>query len=142
MASPITTIEQRVQAGSIWNGAVPATVPVDDNQGVRRFPVGAVGGLFTFDFVGEESGHAFDQYVIERILVDFGTSANGYVYIVNRDVVPRQVLIQTVAGGGVYLYEARRLVLAWDERVQILSAGAPAGEMYARVTAGPTRIRM
>lgn len=142
MTSPITTIEQRIRAGSVWNGAAPTTVAVDDSQGVRRFPVDVVGGLFTFDFVGEENDHAFDQYVVERMLFDFGTSANGFVFIVNRDLVPRQVLIQTVAGGGVYLYEARRLVLAWDERIQIVSAGLPAGEMYARVTAGPTRIRM
>jgi hypothetical protein len=139
VTSPITTIEQRVTAGNPWTGVLPTTTPVDDIQGVRRFPADVVGGLFTFDFVGPDD--SFDQYLIERILVDFGTSATGNVFIVNRDVpVPRRVLIGTV-GGGVYLYEDRTLVLAWDERIQLVSVGAPIAEMYARVTAGPLRAR-
>ena len=74
-------------------------------------------------------------------MVDFGTSATGNVFIVNRDApTPRAVLIGSVAGG-VYLYEDATLVLAHDERIQLVSVGAPAAEMYARVTAGPLRAR-
>lgn len=139
MTEPITTIEQRIAAGNPWNGAVPTTTPVDDDQGLRKFPVDVVGGLFTFDFVGPDD--IYDQCLIERILVDFGTSVTGQVYIVNRDAIPRQVLIATVGGGVYQMHAGVRLTLAWDERIQLISIGAPAAEMYARVTASPQRMR-
>lgn len=133
MATAPGIIDQTVSAGGQFTGVLPNTKP-SDADGIRTFGADPVGGLFEFDFAGQDQ--AFETYVIDKIMVDFGLSGVNSVNIVG----PGARVWQLAAPGpGAYLFTGP-LELAWDEKIR-LNSNASANPMFARVHARPGRPR-
>jgi len=134
MATAPGIIEQKIDAGSQWDGSLPSTTPVD-NLGIRKFPSDTQGGLFSFDFASEEG--SFETYVIEQIAIDFADASTVEVAIVDSEGTPNVFVLSTSTGN---FLRVEPLILAWDEKLRITTTGATAA-MHGRVLAQPGRMR-
>ncbi len=127
MAAAPITIEQKITAGSQFDGLAPTTVYVDDvDQGLRQFPTDVSGGLFTFALT------SLWWAEVQRIIVQFADAATADISIVS---ATGALSIYTFAGGGEVVI-TDLFKLAPDEKIQIITTGATAA-MWARVTMRP-----
>lgn len=126
-------IDQEISAGGQWDGSVPPGAPTDA-LGIRTYPAAATGGKFDLPWVGSSS--SFETYVVDKIMVDFGTSGTNTVKIVN---AAAQAFELAAPGAGLYLFTGP-LELAWDEHIEVTSL-VNASVMRARVHGRPGRAR-
>jgi hypothetical protein len=122
-------VEQRIAAGSDWNGVAPTTKPNYSTKGVKVFPEDIVGGLFAFDYT------SFFLTEVQQINVDFAGAGT------------KSIVIRRASGPDVSIFESTdplesnilitdKFQLATDESIAIISTGAAAA-MYARIIARP-----
>jgi len=128
------TVEQRITAGSNWNGVAPSTIPAIAD-GVKAYPTDTIGGLFDFGF-----GAEFDLWEVQRIAVDFNGVATKGIYI-RKSGAPDIPVYTSTLGTEVKVLITDKIILAADETLVITSVGA-ATAMYARVTARPLVARV
>jgi hypothetical protein len=126
-------IDQEISASGQWDGSAPPGTPVDA-LGIRTFPPAATGGRFDVPWADADS--AFETYVIDKIMIDFGASATNTVKIV--DGGSREFVLDS-PGAGLYLFTGP-LELAWDEHIEVTSL-TNASAMHGRVHARPGRSR-
>lgn len=127
-------IEQRIAAGSDWNGAAPALsgtplVPDFTTKGVKSYAEGDEGGLFEWDF------QSFFLIEVQQIKIDFNGVANKSV-LIRKSGAPDMLVFDSTNGLETNIVITDRFQLAVDEKLVIVSSGA-VNAMYARAIARP-----
>lgn len=128
MADPFVVIEQLIDAGSQFNGAEPTTTAVTAD-GIKKYPSGTVGGLFTMDMT------SWWLSEVSRIAVDFGDAATKDIYIV--DTTGHQTpIFSSIDPLVTKVLVTDKFDLGADEKIQVVTTGATAA-MFCRVTTRP-----
>lgn len=128
-------IDQSIAAAGQWDGTVPPGNPTDAD-GIRTYPPAATGGLFRPDFAQASPNGSFETYVVDKIQVDFGTSAVNSVNITDGT---RTFVLDTPPAGP-YL-RMGPIELAWDEWIEVTSGAVGAAAVWGRVHTRPGRSR-
>ena len=125
----VRTIEQKMNAASVWNGAAPVGTPVSGSD-MESYPEGAAGGLFDFE--------NNNPITVKQIAIAFGSGTTSWkLELIDKDAVPVEVKAGTSltyfanfasgeAGAGLILLEGQKLKLT--------SVGGPTTAARARVT--------
>lgn len=122
-------IEQRIAAGSDWDGTTPTTTPSYAAKGIKAFPEDVAGGLFEFDFT------SYFLIEVQQISVDFGGVGTKSI-VVRRAAGPDVPIFSSTDPLETTVLITDKFQLATDEKIVILSTAAAAA-MYARIIARP-----
>ena len=123
------TIEQKMNAASVWNGAAPVGNAVNAND-MESFPEGAVGGLFDF-------GNT-DPIRVLQVFVKFGSGTTSWsLTLIDKDAIETIVasaansdpLVITPHDGGV-----GGMLLFDGQKLKLVSVGGPTTASQARIS--------
>lgn len=125
----VRTIEQKMGAANLWNGAAPVGPPVLGND-MESFPEGAAGGLFDF---GNDRPIALHQVVIK-----FGSGTTSWTLsLVDVDAV--EVVVASASSNAPLFSTAlvgpvAGLILLEGQKLKLVSVGGPTSAARARIS--------
>lgn len=124
------TIEQKMGAANLWNGAAPIGDMVPGND-MEAFPEGAAGGLFDFEIT--------KPHIVAQVMIKFGTGTTSWALAVV-DVDAVETVVASASTNAPYLatlYDGDSvsgLILLEGQKLKLTSLGGPTTASRARIS--------
>jgi hypothetical protein len=130
----VRTIEQKMDASSVWNGAAPAGTPTLGND-LETFAEGTVGGLFDF---GNDR-----PIIVKQVVINFGSGTTSWsLSLVDVDAVETIVASASSAVPFIAVESDSLpggLILLEGQTLKLVSAGGPTSAARARISVDQLR---